>query len=114
MLETFKPKDSFNFSPNPPGSLRFSPEWVVNGEGWLGNSGSNVPIVSTMNLPISFVSPETTLFTQPLGIHSFSVKDDLDIWGGLDSPYFSLSDFQQNRKVRGRDNDTENYTFPVG
>lgn len=33
MLETFKPKDSFNFSPNPAGSLRFNPEWVVNGEG---------------------------------------------------------------------------------
>lgn len=111
MLETFKPKDSFNFSPNNQGSLRFDTEWVVNGEGWLGNSGSNIPIVSDRNLPHAYILPESTLFTQPYGTHPFSIKNDLDIFGGEDSPYFALSDYQNSRIVRGRDNDISN--FPI-
>jgi hypothetical protein len=101
MLETFKPKDSFNFSPNNQGSLKFDPEWVINGEGWLGNSGSNLPMISNKNIPYSYISPESTIFTQPKGLHSFSVKNDLDVWGGYDSPYFSLSDYQNSRIIRG-------------
>jgi hypothetical protein len=29
MLETFKPKDSFNFSPNNQGSLKFDPSGLL-------------------------------------------------------------------------------------
>ena len=114
MLETFKPKDTFNFSPTPPGALRFDTEWVVNGEGWLGNNGSNLAIVSKNNSPNPYTSPESTLFTQPAGLHSFSVKNDLDIFGGEDSPYFSLSDYQNSRIIRGRDNDVSNFPISSG
>lgn len=114
MLETFKPKDSFSFSPNPNGFLKFDPEWVVNGEGWLGNTGSTVSPVVNMDIPYNYTSPEMLTFTQPKGLHGFAVKDDLDVFGGLDSPYFSLSDYQNNRIIRGRDNDVSNFPINAG
>jgi hypothetical protein len=114
ILETFKPKDTFNFAPIVRNSLNFEPEWVINGEGWLGNSGSNLPIVSNKNLPISYIDPVSNLITQPKGIHSFKVNDDMDDFGGIDSPYFSLSDHQLNRIIRGRDNDVSNFPINSG
>jgi hypothetical protein len=91
--------------------LNFEPEWVINGEGWLGNSGSNLPIISNKNIPISYIDPVSNIISQPKGIHSFKINDDMDDLGGIDSPYFSLSDHQLNRIIRGRDNDVSN--FPI-
>jgi hypothetical protein len=54
------------------------------------------------------------VYTQPRGLHSFLVTDDLDWQGGLDSPYFSLTDFQKNRIIRGRDNDISNFPIKSG
>lgn len=111
-LETFKPKDSFNFSPNIKGFLKFDPEWVINGEGWLGNNGSNVATISNKNIPFSYLNPESSIYSQAKGLHSFKITNDLDIFLGDDSPYFALSDYQNNRIIRGMDNDISN--IPIG
>jgi hypothetical protein len=38
----------------------------------------------------------------------------MDDFGGIDSPYFSLSDHQLNRIIRGRDNDVSNFPINSG
>jgi hypothetical protein len=75
------------------------------------NTGFNFSPISQTNLPINYINTQNNIFTQPKGIHSFETLDDLDSNGGLDSPYYSLSDFQKNRIIRGRDNDVSN--FPI-
>jgi len=112
--ETFKPKDEFSFSPNSRSFLKFDSEWVVNGEGWLGNSGSNIPIISKNNIPLHYLDPIASILTQPKGLHSFKIQNDYDNFLGEDSPYFSLSDYQNNRIIRGRDNDISNFPINSG
>lgn len=114
LLETFKPKDSFNFSPDDSGFLTFEPEWVVNGEGWLGNTGSTLKIFDKENLNDKYLNPELEYFSAPKGIHSFEVLDDEDASLGIHAAYFSLSDFQKNRIIRGRDNDIANFPIKSG
>jgi hypothetical protein len=62
LMETFKPKDTFNFSPNDTSFLVFEPEWVINGEGWLGNIGSGVKIFNKDNVSNKYLNPESEYF----------------------------------------------------
>lgn len=111
MIERFRPKDEFSLAPTSGAQQNFETEWVVDGEGWIGNTGSNKPILSFENLPISYIDPISQLFSQPRGVHTIKVADDLDVFGGVDSPYYSLGDFTGNRIIRGRDNDVSG--FPI-
>lgn len=111
MIEQYRPKDELSLAPTTGVHQTFEPEWVVDGEGWLGNTSSNKAIVSFENLPLSYIDPISQVFTQPRGVHAIKIGDDLSIWGGEDSPYYSLGDFTGNRIIRGRDN--QNSGFPM-
>jgi len=73
-----------------------------------------IPIISEKNIPNTYIDPINSIITQPKGIHSFKLQDEFDSFGGFDSPYFSLSDYQNNRIIRGRDNDVSNFPINSG
>ena len=114
MQDTFRPKDELSFAPTTGNSQIFETEWVVDGEGWLGNVSSTKPIVGMGNLPLSYIDPISTIMTQPRGLHSIRLADDNDSTLGEDSPYFSLTDFIENRGVRAWENDVVDSPVPEG
>lgn len=111
MWESFRPKDEFSFAPTTGNTQVFETEWIVDGEGWLGNVSSVKPIIGAGNLPLAYTDPISTVFTQPKGVHSIKINDEEGVFVGETNPYFSLTDFTDNRIIRGSEND--DIAFPI-
>lgn len=52
------------------------------------------------------MDPVSAVFTQPRGVHSIKIADEDGDFAAETNPYFSLTDFTNNRIIRGSENDT--------
>lgn len=77
----------------------------------MGNVSSVKPIIGAGNLPLAYTDPISTVFTQPKGVHSIKINDEEGVFVGETNPYFSLTDFTDNRIIRGSEND--DIAFPI-
>ena len=105
MQETFAPKDKFNFAPTDGGFQLFEAEWVVNSEGWLGNTDSNVSVFKNGTIPINYTDPSISIFSQPKGIFQQKFTDDEDNFYLLNTPFFNMGEYSQGKPIKALNND---------
>lgn len=106
MQETFAPKDKFNFAPTDGGFQLFEAEWVVNSEGWLGNTDSNISVFRNGTIPVNYIDPSISIFSQPKGIFHQKFSDDEDNFHLLNTPFFNMGEYSQGKPIKALNNDT--------
>ena len=106
MQETFAPKDKFNFAPTDGGFQLFEAEWVVNSEGWLGNTDSNISVFRNGTIPVNYIDPSISIFSQPKGIFHQKFTDDEENFHLLNTPFFNMGEYSQGKPIKALNNDT--------